>query len=364
MHKYRDSKVIRAGFIGVVLIILVIAVGLRPQQLVSLATSVRYQVLFAEAGGLAVGNDVKVSGVKVGTVSDVALHKGKALVTVLVDATVHLGSETTAHIRTGSLLGARIMTLESAGPGTLSPSAVIPLSRTGSPYSLTEAVSDVTTDIGGTDTTTLDQSLDTLSATIDKIAPELGPAFDGLTRLSRAFNDRRDTLRDLLKNADDVTGILSQRSEQINTLILDGNDLLAVLVTRRQEITDLLANTAAVAHELSGVVADNEAELAPTLDRLNSVAAVLEKNRDNISKALPGLKRYEITSGETVSNGPYYTAYVPNLDFGELLQPFLDYVFGFRRGVDAGQPPDNAGPRPIFPFPYNGIPGPGEQWPR
>ena len=58
---------------------------------------------------------------------------------------------------------------------------------------------------------------------------------------------------------------------------------------------------------------DNEQELAPTLEKLNSVTAVLEKNRDNIAKALPGLAKYQITLGETVASGPYYSAYVPNL---------------------------------------------------
>ena len=72
-----------------------------------------------------------------------------------------------------------------------------------------------------------------------------------------------------------------------------------MLVERRQAIVNLLANTSAVAKQLSGLVADNEKELAPTLEKLNSVTAMLEKNRDNIAKALPGLAKYEITQGET-----------------------------------------------------------------
>ena len=66
MLKYRQSSLVRAGFIGLVLMILIIAVGLQPQQLVAMATSVRYQAVFAEAGGLSAGNNVKVSGVTVG----------------------------------------------------------------------------------------------------------------------------------------------------------------------------------------------------------------------------------------------------------------------------------------------------------
>jgi phospholipid/cholesterol/gamma-HCH transport system substrate-binding protein len=350
MLKYRDAKHIRSGFIGVVLVMLIIAVGLTPERLVSWATTIRYQALFSEAGGIAAGNNVLVSGVKIGTVSEVSLHEGEALVTFGASAKVRLGSQTTAHIRTGSLLGARVLTLEPGGSGRMHPSDVIPLSRTSSPYSLSEAVSDVTTNLAATSTNTLNQSLDALSATIDQIAPQLGPTFDGLTKLSRAINSRGESLDALLKSAADVTGILSGHSQQVNMLLLDGNVLLEVLVQRRNAIGSLLANVSAVAKELSGLVADNESKLKPTLDRLNSVAAMLEKNRDNIAKALPGLKKYEFTVGESVSNGFYYNAFVPNLAIPELIQPFFDYYFGFRRG-------DPNMPRALFPWPHNGIPG-------
>ena len=161
--------------------------------------------------------------------------------------TVQLGSDTTAHVRTGSLLGQRVLTVESAGSGRLHPMAVIPVSRTSSPYSLSEALGDLTTDIAGTNTETLNQSLDTLSATLNQVAPQLGPAFDGVTRLSQTLNGRNHALGELLHSAGDATKILSQRSQQLNTLILNASDLLDVLVTRRQAIVRLLASTSAVA---------------------------------------------------------------------------------------------------------------------
>src|ERR1700722_15619926 len=161
MLKYRGVGLFKAGFIGAVLIVLIILVGLWPDRLVSVAAAVRYQALFSEAGGLAAGNDVTVSGIKVGTVSNVALRNGDALVTFTMKGNVPLGTDTTAHIRTGSLLGERVLTLESAGTGMMHPLDVIPISRTGSPYSLTDAVSDFTSYAGDTNTATLNQSLDT-----------------------------------------------------------------------------------------------------------------------------------------------------------------------------------------------------------
>lgn len=357
MLKYQGSNLIRAGLIGSVLVVLIIIVGLRPQQLLSMATSIRYQAVFAEAGGLTAGNDVKVSGVTMGNVSGVALRHGKALVTFSLDTKVRLGSSTTAHIRTGTVLGERMLTLEPAGSGTMHALDVIPVSRTSSPYSLTDAVTDFTTNTAGTDTGSINQSLDTLSETIDRIAPQLGPTFDGLGRLSQMLNSRNESLASLLTSASEVSRIVSQRSQEVNALILNANDLLGVLNQRRYAIVNLLANTSALSQQISNMVADNEKELAPTLERLNSVTAMLEANSDNIAKAMKGLAKYMVTQGESVNNGFYYNAFVGNLLPAQALQPFLDYVFGFRRGVNAGQPPDNAGPRAEFPFPYNAIPG-------
>ena len=364
MLNYRESNLIRAGIIGIVLAILVIAVGLQPERLVQWATAIRYQALFSEAGGLSQGNDVTVSGIKVGKVDKISLDNGDALVNFTIAGKYALGSDTTAHIQTGTLLGERVLALKSEGSGTLDPHQAIPTSRTSSPYSLVDAVNDLTTNTAGTDTQSLNQSLDTLSATLDQVAPQLGPTFDGLSRISKSLNNRNASLAELLKTAGDVTGILSERSEKVNALILNSNDLLATLNERRYAITSLLASTSALSKELSGVVADNEAKLAPALEHLNSVTAVLEKNRDNLAKALPGLAKYYLTQGEIVSNGAYYNAIIPNISPAQILQPFLDYAFGFRRGVDAGQPPDNAGPRAEIPFPVNSIPQPGDLPPR
>ena len=175
--------------------------------------------------------------------------------------------------------------------------------------------------------------------------------------MSQSLNSRNQTLGDLFKSAADVSGILSERSNQVNTLILNANDLVGVLNDRRMAIASLLANTTVVAQQLKGLVADNEKQLAPTLDKVNDVTAMLEKNKETIEKALPGFVKFQLTQGETVSGGFYYNAFIPNITLPQIMQPFLDYAFGFRRGVDAGQPPDNAGPRAEFPWPYNGIPG-------
>ena len=180
MLKYRNAKLARVGFLGVVLVMLVIAVGLQPDRITSWANCTSLPAPSSpRPADSSAGNEVKVSGVKVGSVTDVTLGDRGAVVTFVVDSRTRLGSQTTAHIRTGSLLGARIVTLEPAGRDVMHAGDVIPLSRTGSPYSLNEAVNDMTTNVAATDTESLNQSLDTLSATLDQVAPQLGPTSTG-----------------------------------------------------------------------------------------------------------------------------------------------------------------------------------------
>lgn len=328
MQKYRGKWLIRSGLIGVVLIVLVSLVGLQFDKVWTLFTAKSYQAIFVEAGGLGQGDDVMISGINVGKVSDVSLAHGKALVKFTVDGSVRLADETTARIKTGSLLGKRILNLVSEGSRTLRSTDVIPVTRTSSPYSLTDALGDLTSNVTTTDTDVLNQSLDTLASTLDQIAPQLGPTFDSLSRLSKTINTRNTGLRDLLSTASDVTGILAKRSERVNSLILNSDALVSVLSDQRQEIVDLLANTSAVSQQLTALVAENEKELGPTLDRLNSVTAMLEKNNDNIVNAMKGLNKYSVALGESVASGNYYNAFIANLMPGQFIQPFLDSALG------------------------------------
>ena len=125
---------------------------------------------------------------------------------------------------------------------------------------MTEAVSELTANSAGTETDTLNQSLDTLAETLDQVAPQLGPTFDGLSRVSKSLNGRNDSLAELLKTAGDVTGILSERSQQVNALILNANDLVGVLDDRRQAIVG-------AAGQYVGPVAESDRASSPRTNR-------------------------------------------------------------------------------------------------
>ena len=69
---------------------------------------------FSGIGGLGIGDDVQISGVKVGSVSGVALTNDSYLATVTmnIDPSVKLPDDTAAFISSESLLGGRFLQLE------------------------------------------------------------------------------------------------------------------------------------------------------------------------------------------------------------------------------------------------------------
>ncbi len=136
-------------------IILVIAVGLQPERLMSWATALRYQALFTEAGGLTVRQ--RRDGVgnqgRVGVVGRTRQRR--------CAGRVHHRRQVRAGLRHDRATSAPAPCSVSgcwrwspAGSGTLSPNQVIPATRTSSPYSLTDAVSDLTANTAATETDT------------------------------------------------------------------------------------------------------------------------------------------------------------------------------------------------------------------
>ena len=76
-----------------------------------------YTAQFSEAGGLKVGDPIDIAGVTVGKVTGLSLEK--TWVKAEFTSDVHLGKESSAMIKTGTLLGARFVELRPKGSGDL-----------------------------------------------------------------------------------------------------------------------------------------------------------------------------------------------------------------------------------------------------
>jgi phospholipid/cholesterol/gamma-HCH transport system substrate-binding protein len=271
-----------------------------------------YTALFAEAAGLQPGNEVRIAGVTVGSVTGVSLDGNKVAVTFDVK-NAWVGDRTTAAIDIKTLLGDKYLAINPKGNAQQNPAQPIPLSRTTSPYDVTQAFSGLGQQISQINTAQLAQSLQTLSDAFATTPPYVRKALRGLASLSATVASRQAEVTSLLAGAKQVTGTLASEDSRFSALLGDGNLLLAELRQRQDAIAAMLTDTRELAAEVSGLVNDDQAELTPALRALNQVTSVLESNQANLSRALALAGPYYRLLGNAVGNGRWFDVYLCGL---------------------------------------------------
>ncbi|MFI6638230.1 MCE family protein [Streptomyces sp. NPDC050504] len=312
MKPVRDRNPVAVGLVGLLVLALVGLAAYRADSLPFIGGGTTYTADFSEAAGLDEGDEVRVAGVKVGEVTGVALDGPKVKVTFKVkDAWV--GDASTISIAIKTLLGEKYLALDPLGTGAQDPGRRIAKSRTTSPYDVTQAFSDLGDTVGAIDTAQLAQSFETISAAFKDSPPHVRSAATGLSALSKTISERDAQLATLLKSSKQLTATLADKKSSFETLIDDGSLLLGEIKARRDAIHALLTGTRNLGVQLTGLVADNEAQLRPTLVALGKVTKVLNKNRASLDKALNLAGPYYRLVGNTLGSGRWFDNYVCGL---------------------------------------------------
>lgn len=313
------------GTAGILLLVALVVAVFSYDKLPLVKGTSDYAAYFTEAGGIKSNSDVRVSGLEVGRVAGLRLEGNRVRVTFTVRKGVVLGDRTEAAIKTETVLGNKFLELTPRGDGHLT--GPIPVERTTSPYDLPHALGDLTAVISGLDTTQLSSALTTLAETFKDTPPDLKMALQGVARFSDTLDKRDATLRQLLADANNVTGVLARRSEQIAGLVANSNALLSELLSQRNSVDALMTNLTAVSHQVSAVVDDNRQQLKPAVDKLNGVLEILDNRRADLQRTLYLFRRYAMSFGEVLGSGPFFKASVVNLIPGQLAQPAIEVAF-------------------------------------
>ncbi len=285
MKDFQHRNPVPIGIISLVVLALLSVAAYNADDLPIIGGGTTYEAFFSESAGLSAGDPVFIAGVEAGRVQSVELAGDRVLVSFRVsDAWV--GDETTASIQIRSLLGAKNLGLAPRGDQPLDPQTPIPLQRTTAPYDVVEALEGLTGTVAEIDTAALEKSLQTLAETFQDTPQEVSGALEGLSQLSRTIAKRDEELERLLANTENVSRVLASRNAEFEKLLADGNRLLAEVQRRRDAIAALLDSTQALSEQLRGLVADNRGELRPALEQLERVAAILQRNQENLDRAL------------------------------------------------------------------------------
>ncbi|MCV7038782.1 mammalian cell entry protein [Mycolicibacterium moriokaense] len=325
MKSFQERNLFVIGAVGLSVTAALVTIALQYDKLPFINSTESYSAYFAEAGGLRPGAAVQVAGYRVGEVSSVDLEGARVLVTFDVKSDVRLGEQSEANIRTKSLLGAKVLEITPRGGGHLE--GAIPLERTESPYQLPDALGDLSATIDELNTDAVSDALATLADTFRNTPPNVQAAVQGVGRFAQTLDARDSAIRNLLANVNKATSVLSERADQVANVVANSNALLGELRTQSAALEQISGNLSALAEQLSGFIADNQAQLRPALDKLNVVLAMVDNRKAGLQQAIKFLNQYAMSLGESVASGPFFKAYIANLIPGQFIQPFVDAAF-------------------------------------
>ncbi len=312
MKPFRERNPVVVGAISLVVLAVVMVSALRADDLPVIGGGDTYHAMFTEAGGLKVNDEVRIAGVRVGKVNDIELDNNRVNVTFKVDNAADFGGDTRAAIKVKTILGSMFLALEPAGRGQLDEGSTIPVDRTSSPYDVVEAFQGLASTSEQINTDQLAESLTTLADLTRNTPEEFRGALSGLSRLSSNVAAKDEQLNSLLVNLERVSTVLDARGEDIVALMKDSDVLFRALVARRQAVHQLLVSTSTLSQELTALIRQSRADLAPALAHLENVVAVLNKNEDNLDSSLRLMAPFYRVFANTLGTGPWFDTWISN----------------------------------------------------
>ncbi len=302
-NKFDNNRYFWLGIIGGVLIVALLLASSAIKLLGVGEQSIKAE--FVQAAGIKVGDRVAIAGVTSGRVDGAKLEGDHVLLTLSVDNGVKLGPDARASIKMATLLGARYVDLE-PGDGTGLKGGRIPVSNTAVPYNLADVVQVGTPKFEALDTKKLSESLNLINQQMGDSPQLMAQALDSVGALAKVMDTRRDEVDSLLKDLNRVTQILGDNRNSVLLVITQGEAIANRVMERQGLLRQLLDNVAQLTKQLQAIGAENDNQLGPTIQQLNTMAEGLQKNKDNLDRLLslmPPTVRYLANSWG--GSGPY-----------------------------------------------------------
>jgi phospholipid/cholesterol/gamma-HCH transport system substrate-binding protein len=296
----------RVGVVGIV-IGLVLALGVVVLSTVNFGTKT-YTAELANTGGLRKGEDVEVHGVSEGKVTGIKLASNHVEVRFALSKDITLGSSSTASVRVATLLGTHYLQVEPVGSGTLA-SDSIPMDHTTVPYNLQDIIQKGSGALEKLDPKVLAKALTQMADTLGASQRTIGPALQGVARLSEAVANRSGQLGALLTSARNVSAQLSESSSDIIGLMKQTNLVVAEVTARRSAIHRLLVETTGLSQSLTAIVEATNGKLKPALADINDVISGLNTDKAQLQKVLTVMAPAVRYVANATGNGPYVDLY-------------------------------------------------------
>lgn len=282
---------------------------------VSFGSSREYKAVFSDATGVVKGDDVRIAGVKVGSVKDIKIvDRERALVSFKVadEATVTKSSQAT--IRYRNLVGQRYISLnEGVGNTNRMPEGqTIPISRTQPALDLTVLFNGFKPLFAALSPNEVNK----LSYEIIQVFQGEGGTLEGLlsstASVTNTLASRDKVIGELIDNLNDVLTTVGDRDAELSDLIVQLRTFVGGLSEDREAILGSLDSISNLAEQTASLTTEIRPSLTKDVKQLNRVAGNLNKGRDEIDRALQILPIKLQKIGRTAIYGSFFNFYLCN----------------------------------------------------
>ncbi|MCW2997923.1 MAG: hypothetical protein JWN65_1472 [Solirubrobacterales bacterium] len=257
---------------------------------------------FDDAGGILKNYNVKVGQVAAGHVSEITLdEQDHAVVKMELDnGSVPLGSGATAKVRPVNLLGEKYIDLS---PGDLArpvaSGTTIPVSKTGSPIELDDALNILDPDTRGALRIIINEAGLTMAGRgtdFNRTLTDLPPALDSARRVVSEIEQENGRLRSLITQGDRVLTAVAPKADDLGDLVSSAADALQTAAQRR----DALGRTVAGAPAALGQLRTTLAGLQEASTQLSPAADDLLATSPQLAETLTRLPQFAKDAGATL----------------------------------------------------------------
>jgi phospholipid/cholesterol/gamma-HCH transport system substrate-binding protein len=259
-------------------------------QILGTSFNERYQLVatFDDVTGLLDGDQVKVAGAPVGRVEDIKVKNGKAEVTMAVDKTVRLPTDTTAAVRWRNLIGQRMIYLEPGhSPNRLRDGARVPHTR--SVVDLGEIVNNLGPLTRNLDPTQINQVLNAFATMLDGNEGNINLIIQNLDGLLRTFAARRQVIEQMTKDYTTVSDAIAKRDRQIAQSVDNLAQLTDVFAKNNKLLDNAVVEISGVTTNLNQVLGGNEEQLGRIIHNLARFTETARLNIDQLEKMVQKL---------------------------------------------------------------------------
>ncbi|MGE2735623.1 MCE family protein [Mycolicibacterium vaccae] len=256
------------------------------------ASSNSFRATFAEASRLKTGQDVRIAGVPVGSVTEIELNPDNTVdVGFNIDKRYQLYTSTRAVIRYENLVGDRYLEITS-GPGELRKlptGATIPAANTQPALDLDALLGGLRPVVKGLDGSKVNE----LSGAVIELLQGQGGALSSMLASTSAFSQnlaaRDQLIGEVITNLNTVLSTVDERSAEFDASVDRLQQLITGLSQGRDPIAGAIGPLATAENDLTEMLSESRRPLQGVLEQLRPLATELDERKAEVNEVIEPL---------------------------------------------------------------------------